>query len=142
MKRVIFSFLISAGIFFFLRCSTDTTSIPAQENPELLNTPVVVNVENAYTFTLNGKEYTDNRQDEVQFSADSIVVTLTVGEFQNGTGSIVLTGANADTLLQETVNQSKVTVQTLSGVQPKRVHFDLKNFTGKLSFVVAGNHKK
>ena len=126
--------ILFTGILFW-QCNQNTEPLNQNNTP---NGIIVVNTTNSFTATLNARQFSDSREEELNFQADSAVVSLTIIEFQDGNGKITLFNSAGDTLFTEDLNQNKVIVHMLSRENPVKVKMNFTRFSGKLSFTVAG----
>ena len=102
------------------------------------NIPVIVNTENSYTFTVNAKNFSYSTEDNLNFSTDSLVITLTLANVISSTGSIKVFNNMEQEIFSESLNGNKVIVKTdLIGQNPKQIKLELVKFTGQLTAVIA-----
>ena len=102
------------------------------------NTPVIVNTENSYTFTLKANKFSYSSDDELNFSTDSLVITLSLTNVNESNGSMKVFNNIGQEIFSETLSENKVIVQTdFIGQTPTRIIFELADFTGQLAAVVA-----
>ncbi|MCB9260265.1 MAG: hypothetical protein H6612_13040 [Ignavibacteriales bacterium] len=103
------------------------------------NTPVIVNTNDNFTFTISAKNFDYVTDNELIFNnADSIVVTITLTNASSNNSFFTLTDNNNKKLIDESLNTNKVIVRTdLGNVTPKKSLINLNDFTGKLTIVVA-----
>lgn len=102
------------------------------------NTPVIVNTENSYTFTVNAKNFSYSTEDNLNFSTDSLVITLTLTNVISSTGSMKVFNISEQEIFSESLNGNKVIVKAdLIGQNPKQIKLELIKFTGQLTAVIA-----
>jgi hypothetical protein len=102
------------------------------------NIPVKVNTEDSFTFTLSANDFDYFTEDDINFTNDSLVVTITSTNAEAANSSFTLYGSNDNILFSEGLNDSKVTVKTdLTGEIPERVKIELNDYSGQLTIVVA-----
>jgi len=77
-----FKFLASVLILFtFCSCNLFNT----HHNDDITeNIPVVTNVEDAYTYTVNAEAFSDSTREVLNFNSNEAVLTYTVLEYSEG----------------------------------------------------------
>ena len=102
------------------------------------NIPVKVNTRNSYTFTVNANNFDYETVDELVFSDDSLVVTVTLTNSSSSNSSFTLFDDSNNEILSESLNENKVSVHTdITEQLPKRIQIKLEEFSGQLTIVVA-----
>ncbi|MCW8850492.1 MAG: hypothetical protein OQJ81_10980 [Melioribacteraceae bacterium] len=136
-----FRLLILSIIVFLSGCDDKKDSINSPidlVSDSYTNIPVIVNTENSYTFTVNANNLNYITEDELNFSTDSLVISLTLANVRSSDGFIKVFNNNAQEIFSETLNTNKVIVLTdLKGQIPGQIKIELINFTGQLTAVVA-----
>ncbi len=122
----------------FIGCIKESPDILDTLNSSSMNIPVIVNVENAYTLSLNATDFSLTRTDSLNFRADSIAITLSLANNSSGTGEITLLSADSSVIFREPLQENKVIVRSeVIRKIPVAAHIWLKNFTGNISFIAA-----
>lgn len=104
------------------------------------NTPVIVNAENSYTFTVNANNLNYSTDENLNFSTDTLVISLTLANIISSDGFIKVFNNSGQEIFSELLNTNKVIVKTdLIGQTPGQLKIELVNFTGQLTAVVATN---
>ena len=99
------------------------------------NFPIVANAEDAYTFTVLGNEANINRQDNLNFSTDKVVASLTISNYGRGSGVLRITDANGEIIFEETLNGNKVVADAeITGKLPESIAIDMSDFSGHIVF--------
>ncbi|MBN2017992.1 MAG: hypothetical protein JW794_07695 [Candidatus Cloacimonetes bacterium] len=100
------------------------------------NTPVITNVEDAYTYTVNGDAFSDSTREALVFSSNEAVLTYTILDYSAGT--IILDIDNADTLLiyNDTINGNAVIVEDVNE-KPCFIKLVFDNFSGMFELALA-----
>ena len=144
MKKNLSIILLLILPYLFFSCEDDDSN--NLTNPiDLIvddydNIPVKVNTQDSFTFTLNAKNFSYTTEDNLQFSDDSIVVTITLTNASSNNSSFVLIDTEGNVMYSESLNENKVSVDTdLIGNIPSLSRIELNNFTGQLTIVVAVN---
>jgi hypothetical protein len=136
-----FRLLILSIIIFLSGCNDKKDSINSPidlVSDSYTNIPVIVNTENTYTFTVNANKLNYITEDELNFSTDSLVISLTLANVSSSNGFIKVFNTNAQEIFSEILNTNKVIVITdLKGQIPGQIKIELINFTGQLTTVVA-----
>ena len=102
------------------------------------NIPVIVNTQNSYTFTVNAKNFSYSTEDNLNFSTDSLVITLTIANVNSSNGTMKVFNNLDQEIFAESLNDNKVIVKTdLIGQNPKQIKLELVKFTGQLTAVIA-----
>ena len=128
-------------ILFFTNCTDKDNQINSPIDlltNTYINTPVIVNIENSYTFTVNANKLDYSTDENLNFSTDSLVITLTLTNINSSDGSIKVFNNSGQEIFSELLNTNKVIVKTdLIGQTPRQIKIELINFTGQLTAVVA-----
>lgn len=140
MKKPILLIVISFLSIICLSCKNDPEiNSPIDLIDEMYdNIPVVVNTENAFTFTIVADNITYSKESNLNFTNDSLVTTITLTNVQTRESSFEILDASGQDIFSESLNENKVVVNTeLKGSIPEKVLISLKDFSGKLTIVVA-----
>lgn len=130
-----FSLIVISILIVLNGCQKEEKEIVRQS---LENQPVIVNVQNAYTFTVFGDEFSTTRSDPVSFLDDSVSISLTVAAYSGGSGRIRVLATDSTELFQESTDGNKtVVVMRKFPRPPGNITLQLNSFSGQLSFVVA-----
>lgn len=135
MKYIKFSAVILM-IFVLFSCNKITVhNIPALTE----NIPVVTNVEDAYTYTINADAFSDSLYKLLNFNTDESVITYTVLYYSQG--SVDLEIDNSDTLIIYTdqIENNLVIVENIND-KPHQIELVLDNFTGLLELALANEN--
>ncbi len=107
-------------------------------NAPIVNTPVVTNVPNAFTFNLNATAYTGTPRYTLSFSTDTLACSLTVTGKTTGSGSLIVVDSNYSTVYADSALSNQVVVFTQSGKGvPKRISMMFKSYAGTISFALS-----
>jgi hypothetical protein len=102
------------------------------------NTPVIASTLNAYTLTIDAQSFTSTRSDTVVFNSDSLALTLTIGNFSEGTGNIEIFNNAGTSFYSESLAGNKViALSGLSGNVPKMAVTRFTNYTGSYVFTLS-----
>ena len=107
------------------------------------NVPVIVSVTNAFTYVMMADRYTTSVNYDLNFTADSLVYSLVVGNFGGGNATFVVADPSGNTIIRDSVFTSKVNtlVQSGKGI-PKRCTLGFQDFTGSISVSLAANQAR
>lgn len=137
-RFIILSIII---ILFFSSCKNNDDFINSPINlpsDSYINTPVIVNTENSYTFTVNANNFSYITDDILNFSTDSLVISLTLANVNSSNGFMKVFNNIQQEIFSELLNTNKVIVKTdLRGQIPGQIKIELVNFTGQLTAVIA-----
>ena len=140
MKKIITILIVLVAAFLFTTCKDDDDPLTPIDLliEDYDNIPVKVNTLDSYTFTISAKNFNYSTEDVLNFSSDSLVVTITSSNASSNNSSFTLYGDNENIIFSENLNESRVTVNTdLIGRIPKKVEIELSQFSGQLTIVVA-----
>jgi len=101
-----------------------------------LNTPVITNVEDAYTYTINAHAFSDSLSGILDFSSDETVITYTVLNYSQGSADLKIDNAASTTIYNDMIENNVVLVESLHE-KPHQIELVLENFTGLLELVLA-----
>jgi hypothetical protein len=120
----------------FAACN-DTATSPTSL---VTNAPVIVSVPNAFTYVMMAKGYTASVNYDLNFTTDSLVYSLVVGNLGAGNATYVVLDPSGNTILRDSVFTSKVNtlVQSGKGI-PKRCTLGFQNFTGSINLSLTAN---
>ena len=137
--RLLILFLITILFLTFCSDKDDLINSPIDLLTDGYNNiPVIVNTENTYTFTVNAKNFSYATDDKLNFSTDSLIITLTLANVNSSNGSMKVFNNTEQEIFSESLTESKVIVKTdLVGQTPGQIKLELVNFTGQLTAVVA-----
>lgn len=126
-------FVVILIVFAFCSCNLFDTH---HHDDITENTPIVTNVEDAYTYTVNAEAFSDSTGDVLDFNSNEAVLTYTVLYYSEG--SIKLEIDNSDTLIIYTdqIETNLVIVENLND-KPHQIELVLENFTGLLELALA-----
>ena len=137
-KYLIILLIIGIILIFITNCDDNPNDITNTIITPYDNTPVIVNTINAFTFTLNAFHFSIERIDSLSFDADSLVVTLNLANYSSGGGNVTIFNADTLEIFNESLDENKVVIITdIIGNIPKYISFQLSNFSGCISFVLA-----
>jgi hypothetical protein len=107
------------------------------------NAPVIVSVTNAFTYVMMANSYTASVNYDLNFTTDSLVYSLVVGNWGSGNAALVIGDASGNTIVRDSVFTSKVNtlVQSGKGI-PKRCTFGFQNFSGSITLSLAANQAR
>ena len=141
MKKLFFIILLLLSHFIFQSCDDDENKLTDPIDlivDDYDNIPVKVNTQDSYTFTINAKNFSYSTEDNLIFSDDSIVVTISLTNASSTNSSFVMYDTEGGVMFSESLNENKVSVDTdLNGKIPSLCRVELNNFTGQLTIVVA-----
>ena len=135
MKNIKFLAIVLI-VFTFCSCNLFNT----HHNDDITeNIPVVTNVEDAYTYTVNAEAFSDSTREVLNFNSNEAVLTYTVLEYSEG--SIQLEIDNADTLIIYTdlIESNLVIVEDLND-KPMHIELVLNNFSGMFELALANDN--
>jgi len=120
----------------FAACN-DTATSPASI---LTNAPVTASVTDAFTYVMMANSYTASVKYDLNFTTDSLVYSMVVGNFGAGNIAFVVADPLGNTILRDSVFTSKVNtvVQSGKGI-PKRCTLSFQNFTGSINLALTAN---
>jgi hypothetical protein len=132
MKRP--HYFIIGMILCLTSCEDNSNSTTEQDN---LNSPVITNVVNSFTYSINANQYSDNSHNDLSFLSDSLVVTLSSSNYSSGQAIILVSDSSHATIFSDTVKSNKTIVLTnLKTTKPRYCSLDITNLTATLAFVV------
>ncbi|MFA4923958.1 MAG: hypothetical protein WC557_07185 [Ignavibacteriaceae bacterium] len=135
MKRYYY-FMIGMILCLTSCKDTSTTSTTVHDN---LNAPVITNVTNSFTYSINANQYSSKSNNDLSFLSDSLVVTLSSSTYSSGQAIISVSDSSNAMIFSDTVKSNKTIVITnFKTKKPKYCNLDITNLTAKLSFVVVG----
>ncbi len=143
MKSIKLLVIILFLLFTFSSCrdqdeGTIVGSLININLPEYDNIPVIANVENSFVLTLNAKNFNYNYDDYVDFTKDSLVITITANKSNSANSNFIVFNNLNEVIFSEELNTDKVIVKdNLGGKIPSRVKVKLENYTEILNIVVA-----
>ncbi|MBI5021012.1 MAG: hypothetical protein HZB59_06215 [Ignavibacteriales bacterium] len=133
--KMYYLFIISI-ILSINSCKDDVATTTANDDS---NSPVVANVTNSFTYTVNANQYSSNSQNDLNFLSDSLVVTLSSSNYSSGQAIIVLNDSANATIFSDTLKSNKtIAITSLKTTKPKHCILALTNLTAKLIFSVVG----
>ena len=107
------------------------------------NIPVIVNAENSFTFTIVADNITYSKLTDLNFSKDSLITTITLIDVTSRGSSIDIYDGADNNIFNESLDVNKVSVDTeVNGSIPEKLMIELKDFSGKLTIVVAPKNPK
>ncbi len=141
INKIIFTLIFILN-FLFVACKDDENPITGSYidilSTEYDNIPVIVNTQNSFTFTVSANNLNYNLDDELTFTSDSLVVTVTSSQSSSENSNFSILDYSDETIFTQTLNTDKVVVKdNFSGKIPHRVKIDLVNYSGKLTIVIA-----
>lgn len=139
LKLFLYLIIILPIIFQSCKENDNTISVPIDLLGDTYdNIPVIVNTENSYTFTISANNLSYTSEENLVFTNDSLIVTITLANASSQNSFIKLFNSDNSELFTESLNENKVLVNTeLKGQIPKSVQVELNDFSGQLTIVVA-----
>lgn len=136
MKYFILLLLIILSLV--LGCREANFSNPLDANNVLENHPAIVSVDGSYTYTINARNYSAERNDSLLVHIDTLVITLTVDQYQSGTCDVFIKDNSGNTLFSEysTGSKSVVLIKKFNSI-PSSILISQNNLTAKVSIVLA-----
>ena len=117
-------------------CRETSTTTEVHDNT---NSPVTANVTNSFTYTVNGDQFSENSQNDLSFSSDSLVVTLSSINYLSGQAIISVKDSQNVSVFVDTVKSNKtIAITHLKTTRPKQCNVTSSNLTAKLVFVLVG----
>ncbi len=105
--------------------------------PPDYNTPAVTKTTNAFAYTLTAEYYTQTATYDLNFSSDSLAVSLIITNYFSGIGNLELKDTSGAVIFTEILQGNKVISFTQANQDiPKLLHVDFDRFTGKLSIAL------
>lgn len=140
-KHLIITLIFIFNILF-VGCKNDENPVAGSYidilSTEYDNIPVIVNTQNSFTFTVSANNFNYNLDDELSFTSDSLVVTITASQSNSTNSKFSILDLTNDQIFSESLNTDKVVVKdNFEGKIPHRVKIDLANYSGKLTIVIA-----
>lgn len=132
MKNIIFLTLILCALSLLSCNETTTVHIP----DPTINIPVITNVEDAYTYTVNAETFSDSVSGILDFTTDESVITYTVLDYSEGSIRVKVDDTASCPIYQDLIENNVVLVDNLNQ-KPYLIELVLDNFTGTLEFVLA-----
>jgi hypothetical protein len=141
---VFFSSIVILSILF-IGCKDDENNFIGSYidilSTEYDNIPVIVNTQDSFTFTVSAKNLNYNLDDNLSFTSDSLVVTITSSQSSSTNSSFSIWDYSEAQIFSESLNTNKVVVKdNFGGKIPHRVKIDLGNYSGKLTIVIANKN--
>ncbi|MBA4311360.1 MAG: hypothetical protein C0417_01900 [Chlorobiaceae bacterium] len=123
-------------ILCFTSCKDNGTTSTIHND---LNSPVIANVANSFTNTINANKFSCNSQNDLNFLSDSLTVTILSTNYSSGQAIIVVSDSSNATIFSDTVKSNKtIAITNLKTTKPKHCILALTDLTAKLTFVVVG----
>ena len=132
MKNVKFLALVLIVIVLFSCNKITIHNIPALTE----NIPVVTNVKDAYTYTINAKAFSDSLYKFLNFSTDESVITYTVLYYSQGSVDLKIDNSSSTIIYNDMIDSNIVIVDNLHD-RPKHIEMVLNNFSGMLELTLA-----
>lgn len=100
------------------------------------NIPIITNVEDAYTYTVNAGAFSDSTYEVLVFSGDEAVLTYTILDYSEG--NVTLEIDNADTVLiyNDIIDGNTIIVEDLNE-KPCFIELVFDNFSGMFELALA-----
>lgn len=139
MKKSILLISIVLIPIILFSCKDDEINSPINlVDDKFDNIPVIVNTQNSFTFTIVADNITYTKVNNLNFTKDSLVTTITLINVSSRGSSFELFDGADNSIFTESLNENKVSVNTeVNGSIPEKLMIDLKDFSGKLTIVVA-----
>ncbi|MCL5029557.1 MAG: hypothetical protein M1480_11145 [Bacteroidetes bacterium] len=136
MKKISLSAFTLLLLFNLSSCKNeDVFSI----NDSSSNIPVIANAANAFSFTVAANRYNYSETHNLQMSADTLSVAITISGEVNGNGNILIKDGTGAAIYQKDLGSSMISAEVLKLVTiPKTLNLNFSNFTGKIIIAVAG----
>ncbi len=130
------SLVLAGSCLFSLTCKDSSTE------PELsadMNLPITTNVPNSFTYALHARQYSESTSHTLNFTSDSLVITLTAFAYAGGLARFEVLDSFNRTVFLDTVKSNKTTVLAHHKTTvPKSCSIQISEFTAELTFVVVG----
>jgi hypothetical protein len=141
MKKLSLVFLSLVNILPLNSCGNDRKEITSPINlfdDMYDNIPVIVNTENSFTFTVVANNLNYFYENDLYFSEDSLVYTITLNNASSNNSYLNLLDSDGHIIISESLNSSSVIVNTeLDGDHLNSINIELNGFSGLLTIVVA-----
>ncbi|TSA26935.1 hypothetical protein D4R71_02950 [bacterium] len=135
MKYIKFSAVILM-IFVLFSCNKITVhNIPALTE----NIPVVTNVEDAYTYTINADAFSDSLSKVLNFSTTESVITYTVLNYSQGSVDLKIDDSASTIIYNDMIESNIVIVENLRD-RPQHIEMVLNNFSGMFELAMASDN--
>ncbi len=128
--------LFLAGVANLFSCNKSTN--PGDLN-STVNMPVMTSVPNSYTYSVNANNFSNESRNNLSFSSDSLVVTLTTVSFVSGTAIIAVKDSLGSSVFVDTVRSNTTLAYAPTKLSiPKTCNIVLTNFSANLVFTLVG----
>ena len=133
-KYLLFSFVFCSLLW---GCRERDYSNPFEVTDLTENSPTVVSLDGTYTYSINAKNYSLERNDPLVFQNDSLIITIVIDNYKSGTCDASIKNKAGDILFSEnsTGNKSVVVLKKLYSI-PNSILISQNNLTARVSIVL------
>lgn len=107
-------------------------------NNPVVNTPVVTNLENVFTYTINAASFSDSLHDTLEFNVDETILTYSIIYYDQGSIELTIFDSDSTQIYQDLISNNKVMVEELN-ILPSFIKIILKNFDGIFELTLAND---
>ena len=132
MKYIKFSAAILMILVLFSCNKITVHNIPCLTE----NIPVVTNVEDAYTYTINAEAFSDSLYKLLNFSTDGSVITYTVLNYSQGSVDLKIDNSSSIIIYNDMIESNIVIVENLNE-RPQHIEMVFNNFSGLFELTLA-----
>ena len=140
IERYTVVLLLIAAWLIVLACPACTTEehviLPAATTTPK-NQPVIVNVVDTLTYSLDALGFSIDQNMGVSFSTDTLLATLVVTSYQGGGGQLTVSATDGSVFYASELNGNRTVVTTtFPRVRPEYFSMSLIGYTGQVTFVL------
>jgi hypothetical protein len=118
---------------------TDTRSDINSGNNFQKNIPITANAPDSFSFIVDANSFNYAETHQVQISADSVSIGITITNYLRGSGKIVILDGSGSTIYEKDISRAMVSGEVIKlPAAPKSVNLHVSDFTGKIVLGLAG----
>ncbi len=100
------------------------------------NTPIITNVEDAYTYTVNAEAFSDSTREALVFGSNEAVLTYTVLDYSEGFITLEIDNSDTLTIYNDTIDGNIIIVEDINE-KPCFIELVFENFSGMFELALA-----
>lgn len=100
------------------------------------NTPIITNVEDAYTYTVNADAFSDSTREALVFGSNEAVLTYTVLDYSEGFITLEIDNSDTLTIYNDTIDANIIIVEDINE-KPCFIELVFDNFSGIFELALA-----
>jgi hypothetical protein len=144
MKTQKYRFFLTASCASLLLLCTIIASCKSNSvspSTSATNSPVIANAANAFSFALDGNNFSSSYRYALTFTTDSVAIVVTSGNYATGKVNLSITDSAGMVVFQDSVLTNKVVAQAepVNNV-PKSCNIVCSDYSGSLVFTLSGQN--